>query len=80
MNELVEVMQEILEELRGINLRLDSIQGDGLYNSISDVHDKLDEIQGSGLYNSIGDVHDKLDDVESAISSLETTVTLGSNY
>ena len=61
MNELVEVMQQILEELRGINLRLDSIQGDG-------------------LYNSIGDVHDKLDDVESAISSLETTVTLGSNY
>ena len=45
MYEVVSVLKEILDELKEMNSKLDSIQGDGLWNSISDVHNKLDDIE-----------------------------------
>lgn len=77
MDEIVNVMQEILDELKEMNSKLDEIKGFGIYNSLCDVCDKIDslgaEIKGAGLYNSLSDVCDK-------IESLETTVTMGENY
>jgi len=73
MDELVDLMQQMLSELQGINEKLDEIKGIGVYNSLADVCDKLDNVIGTGLYNSLSDVCDKLD-------SLDTTITMGSNY
>ena len=54
MDEIVEVLNKILEKLDSINdgidelhSKLDDMQGIGLYNSISDVHDKLEEIKNT---------------------------------
>ena len=68
MDELVNVMSEILAELKEMNTKLDEIKGYGSYNSIADVYDKLTAVESA------------VNDVESGISSLETTVTLGDNY
>lgn len=70
MDELVSIMQDVLSELQGINLKLDGIMGYGSDNSITDICSKLDEISSS--YN-LYDVCDKIGD-------LESTITLGSNY
>ncbi len=60
---------------------LQSIQGDELFNSISDVYekldsinDKLDDIKGAGVFNSISDVCDKLDEVDQSLSSIEMSM------
>lgn len=41
MDELIKIMKEILSEIEGISYKLDSIKGDGIYNSISDICNKL---------------------------------------
>jgi len=80
MDELIEIMSELLAEIRELNSKIDDIKGSGIYNSINDICDKLDDVKssiddlkGNGVYDSISDVCDKID-------SLETTITLGSNY
>lgn len=98
MDELISVMQDLLDEIRTMNYKLDEMRGSGLcsiddlyskldevssgisalrgmgvYDSISDICDKLEAVKGSGIYNSLSDVCDKID-------SLDTTITLGSNY
>lgn len=75
MDRVIDVLQDILIELREMNGKLDSIQGTGLYNSISEIYEKLDSIQGSGLYNSISDVCDKLDEVKDGLSDVESSVS-----
>lgn len=79
MDELIDIMRDLLEEVRSMNSKLDDIRGVGI-NSVDDVCDKLDDvkyelelIKGTGLYDSIVDVCNKID-------SLETTITLGDNY
>lgn len=44
MDDLIFIMNEMLEELRDINRKLDEIQGNSINNSISDICDKLDII------------------------------------
>lgn len=44
-----------------------------LLTEIQELNSKIDNIKGFGMCNSISDVCDKID-------SLETTITLGSNY
>ena len=44
MDELVNVMEEILIELKEMNSKLDDIQGSGIYKSIADVCDKVDDV------------------------------------
>lgn len=79
MDELVEIMREMLDEIKTMNSKLDDILGSGAYN-IDDVCIKLDAagedlraIRGYGLHDSIADVCEKLD-------SLATTITMGANY
>lgn len=45
MDELVNVMEEILIELKEMNSKLDDMQGSGIYKSISDVCDKIDSLE-----------------------------------
>lgn len=71
MDELIEIMKEILSEIEGISYKLDSIKGNGLYDSISDVCDKLESIKGDGLYNSVSDVCNKLDSIDTSIDLLK---------
>ena len=82
MYEVEKLLQRILDELKEMNSnindtndKLDSIQGTGLYNSISEIYEKLESIQGSGLYNSINDVCDKLDEVKDGLSDVESSVS-----
>ncbi|MCL2708961.1 MAG: hypothetical protein FWF03_07600 [Defluviitaleaceae bacterium] len=89
MEELVEVMIDILVELREINENirdgfketqavieklsettesaLEKIQGSGIYNSISDIHDQIEEsvsdIKGGGAFNTLSDIYEKLSDL-----------------
>ena len=39
-----EILQQILDELRDMNQKLDDIKGFGINNSLSDVCDKLDDV------------------------------------
>ncbi|MEO1815857.1 MAG: hypothetical protein ABGU93_09755 [Acetobacterium sp.] len=91
MDELVSIMQDVLSELQGINLKLDGIMGYGSDNSITDICDKLDDVLGYSVDNSISDICSKLEDISSSgiyslsdvcdkINDLEATITLGSNY
>ncbi len=70
MDELISVMQELLDEIRTMNYKLDDMRGSGLC-SIDDLCSKLDEVssgisalRGTGLYDSISDICDKLDAVK----------------
>lgn len=47
MEELVEVLQDILCELRDMNSKLDDIKGYGMNDSLSDIYDKLEDISDS---------------------------------
>jgi len=42
-----ELLSDILYELKNINKKLDNIKGDGLWNSITDIHNDLENIQAS---------------------------------
>lgn len=47
MNEVVDLLNEILDELRTMNEKLDDIRGDEYSDdSLEDIFDKLDEING----------------------------------
>ena len=76
MDELINIMSEILEEIRLLNSKLDDIRGTGLYG-VSDVCDKMDDItselesiKGDGLFNSVSDVCDKIDSLEATINAV----------
>ena len=45
MDELKGVLKDILYELQSINEKIDIIIGDGVYNSLSDIHTKLEAIE-----------------------------------
>ena len=45
MDELIEIISELLTEIRELNSKIDDIKGFGLYGSINDVCDKLDDIK-----------------------------------
>jgi prefoldin subunit 5 len=62
MDELIEVMQDILSELREINGKLDDIRGSGL-NSIDEVCQALEDIKGNGLFNSLTDVYEAIQQI-----------------
>ncbi len=44
MEEIEYVLEQILEELRKLNKKLDSIQGNGAFNTLSDICDKLSDL------------------------------------
>ena len=47
MNEVVDLLKEILDELRTMNEKLDDIRGNEYSDgSLEDIFDKLDEING----------------------------------
>lgn len=89
MDELIQLMQELLEEIRGLSSKADDIlseledinlNSDDSLSELEDINRKSDDIlsgiqdlKGNGTFNTISDVCDKLE-------SLETTITLGSNY
>ena len=80
MEEVVSVLEEIrdylasidnkLDELKVVNLKLDALMGSGPFTGISDIWDKLDEIKGDGVYNSLSDICDKLESVETEIGMI----------
>lgn len=63
MDEVANLLQKILVELKIMNKKLDAIKGEGEDSSISNVIDRLYEIQGEGIYDSLSDVCDKIDEV-----------------
>lgn len=63
-----EILQQILDELRDMNQKLDDTKEFGINNSLSDVCDKLDEML-NGYDFSI--VCSKLDDVCSKLDMIE---------
>ena len=85
MESLIEILQEIRDGIYSMNSSIedlknsiDELRGNGLYNSIADLHDKLDEIsdtltgiKGVGTYDSISDVCDKLDEISSTLLDSE---------
>lgn len=44
MNEVVDLLNEILDELKTMNEKLDDIRGNEYDGSLEDIFDKLDEI------------------------------------
>ena len=58
MEELIEVLEDILGELREINMKLNN----NVY-SMDDVYHKLEEMQGDGPWNTMEDICGKLDDI-----------------
>ena len=76
MDELADIMREVLNELKELNSKLDSIRGVGAYNSMADIYDKLDIINYSisDVKDEVTNVCDKLDIVDSSISSVESAV------
>lgn len=70
MDEMIEIMRELLDEMKLINMKLDNIQGCGV-NSIDDVCDKLydinsnlESIRGDGTDDTISDICDKLEEIK----------------
>lgn len=53
---------------------------ESILSELQEMNSKLDEIKGFGSCCSIADACDKLDEIDIDITSLETTITLGSNY
>lgn len=63
-----EILQQILDELRDMNQKLDDTKGFGINNSLSDVCDKLDEMLNGYDFSN---VCSKLDDVCSKLDMIE---------
>lgn len=70
-DQVVAVMSDILEELRGLRSYFDKFTG---YNTVN-MQDAVDSITGPIGYN-MGDLHDRLFEVVGAVESLETVVVL----
>lgn len=47
LNKILEKLDSINDGIDELHSKLDDMQGIGLYNSISDVHDKLEEIKNT---------------------------------
>jgi len=45
MEEILAVLEEIKDRLVSIDEKLDRIQGDGVYNSLTDICDKIDSVE-----------------------------------
>lgn len=69
MDELVDIMRELLFEIKEMNAKLDDIRGMGI-NSIDDVCNKLDDIRGLGV-NSMDDVYNELVDIQHELDSVK---------
>ena len=63
-----EILQQILDELRDMNQKLDDTKGFGINNSLSDVCSKLDEMLNGYDFSN---VCSKLDDVCSKLDMIE---------
>lgn len=56
-------MSGVNTELGNITFTLEEIQGSGMFNSVTDIHDKLVEFQGHGLHN-FGDIIEVIEELK----------------
>ncbi len=77
MDELVDIMRDVLNELEGINNKLESILGPSGFNSLSDIYDKIENIESyvSDVKQDVSEINDSLDNINSAIDNVKDEVS-----